>query len=100
MFRWTAADTLTQGARNWGAKGPPSQPSHFGMTTESAFTTSARSRFASVVLDGSLRPDGVLGCMSSGNNARGKSRALDGRRVSSKSTLRVRDGDEGVAIRD
>ena len=37
---------------------------------------------------------------SSGSNARGKSRALEGRRVNSKSPLRVRDGDEGVAERN
>ena len=34
---------------------------------------------------------------SSRSNARGESRALEGRRVSSKSTSRVRDGDEGAA---
>ena len=37
---------------------------------------------------------------SSGSNARGKSRALEGRRVSSKSLSRVQDGDEGVAGRN
>ena len=37
---------------------------------------------------------------SSGSNARGESRALEGRRVSSKSPSRVRDGDEGVAGRN
>ena len=37
---------------------------------------------------------------SSGSNARGKSRAWEGRRVSSKSPSRVRDGDEGVAGRN
>ena len=36
---------------------------------------------------------------SSGSNARGESRAREGRRVSSKSPSRVRDGDEGVAGR-
>ena len=34
---------------------------------------------------------------SSGSNARGESRAQEGRRVSSKSPSRVRDRDEGVA---
>ena len=33
---------------------------------------------------------------SSGSNARGELRALEGRRVSSKKPLSVRDGDEGV----
>ena len=37
---------------------------------------------------------------SSGSNARGESRAREGRRVSSKSPSRVRDGDEGVARRN
>ena len=37
---------------------------------------------------------------SSGSNARGESRAREGRRVSSKSPLRVWDGDEGVAGRN
>ena len=37
---------------------------------------------------------------SSGSNARGESRAREGRRVSSKSPSRVRDGDEGVAGRN
>ena len=36
---------------------------------------------------------------TSGSNARGESRALEGRRVSSKSPSRVQDGDEGVAGR-
>ena len=38
--------------------------------------------------------------LRSGSNARGESRALEGRRVSSKSPSRVRDGDEGVARRN
>ena len=37
---------------------------------------------------------------SSGSNARGESRALEGRRVSLKSPSRVREGDEGVAGRN
>ena len=37
---------------------------------------------------------------SSGSNARGESRAREGRRVSSKSPSRVRDGDEEVAGRN
>ena len=37
---------------------------------------------------------------SSGSNARGESKALEGRRVSSNSPSRVRDGDEGVAGRN
>ena len=37
---------------------------------------------------------------SSAINAQGESMALDGRRVSSKSPTRVRDGDEGVAGRN
>ena len=37
---------------------------------------------------------------SSGSNAWGKSRALEGRLVSSKSPSRVREGDEGVARRN
>ena len=37
---------------------------------------------------------------SSGTNAQGKSRALEGRRVSSKSPSRVRDGDKGVPGRN
>ena len=37
---------------------------------------------------------------SSGSNARGESRAREGRRVSSKSPSRVRYGDEGVAGRN
>ena len=37
---------------------------------------------------------------SSGSNARGESRAGEGRRVSSKSPSRVRDGDKGVAGRN
>ena len=37
---------------------------------------------------------------SSGSNARGELRAWEGRRVSSKSPSRVRDGDEGVAGRN
>ena len=37
---------------------------------------------------------------SSGSNARGESRAREGRCVSSKSPSRVRDGDEGVAGRN
>ena len=37
---------------------------------------------------------------SSGSDARGESRALEGRRVSSKSPSRVRDRDEGVAGRN
>ena len=37
---------------------------------------------------------------SSGSNTRGESRAQEGRRVSSKSPSRVRDGDEGVAGRN
>ena len=37
---------------------------------------------------------------SSGSNARGVARALEGRRVSSKSPSRVRDGDEGAAGRN
>ena len=37
---------------------------------------------------------------SSGSNARGELRAREGRRVSSKSPSRVRDGDEGVAGRN
>ena len=37
---------------------------------------------------------------SSGSNARGESRAQEGRRVSSKSPSRVRDGDEGVVRRN
>ena len=37
---------------------------------------------------------------SAGSNARGKSRALEGRRVSSKSPSRVQDRDEGVARRN
>ena len=41
--------------------------------------------------------DGVLVSLYSESNARGESRALGGRRVSSKSPSRVRDGDELVA---
>ena len=65
----------------------------------------AQSRFASVVVDGVLRPPRLARhtwqcpCIS-GSNAQGESRALEGRRVSSISPSRVRDGDEGVAGRN
>ena len=83
-----------------GGQGGVLLPPNFWNGDTSDFSTNTQSRFASVVLDGSLGPDGVLGCMSSaGNNARGKSRALAGCCVGSKSTFRVLDGDEGVAGR-
>ena len=51
-------------------------------------------------LDGVLGPPRLVHFCSSGGNARGESRALEGRCVSSKSPSRVRDGDEGVAGRN
>ena len=73
---------------------------------KSAFSTNAQSRFASVVVDRDLGPLGLsrphltvsLYICSSGSNARGESRALEGRRVSSKK--RVQNRDEEVAGRN
>ena len=73
----------------------------------SAFSTNVQSRFASVVIDGVLGPPRLarhtLQCScisgSSGSNARGGSRALEGCRVSAKRPSRVQDRDEGVVGR-
>ena len=80
----------------------------FGATKGSAFFTMEQSMFASVVVNGVLGPSRLaqrnltvsLYLCSSGSNAQGESRAQEGRRVSSKSLSRVRDGDEGVAGRN
>ena len=53
--------------------------------------------FLTQLLHYSVVLDGVLVSLYSESNARGESRALGGRRVSSKSPSRVRDGDELVA---
>ena len=72
----------------------------------SAFSTNALSRFASVVDDGVPGPPRLarhtvsLYLCSSGSNAQGESRALEGRHISSKSPSRVLDGDEEVAGRN
>ena len=78
----------------------------FGTKKAIAFSTNAQSRFESVVLvlcSWDLRALTLtvsLYLCSSGSNARGKLRALEGCRVSSKSPSRVRDGDKGVAWRN
>ena len=57
-----------------------------GSMYKSGFSTNAQSRFASVVFDGVSAPLTVfLFLCSSGSNAQGESRALERRRVSSKS---------------
>ena len=59
--------------------------------------------FASVVLDAVLEPQRLahlamsLFLCSSSSNLQGESRALEGRRVSTKSPSSVQGGDEGVA---
>ena len=52
-----------------GGKGSWPLPPNFWNGETSDFSTNTQSRFASVVLHGSLGPGGVIGCMSSGNNA-------------------------------
>ena len=67
-----------------------------------------QSRFAGIVFDGVLGPP-HLACHTYwcpsisedlGATQEARLRALEGRYVSSKSPLRVRDGDEGVAERN
>ena len=78
--------------------------SQSGTGVKSAFPANAQSRFASAVLDGVLGPPRLetahlmvpIYLCSSGSNAQGELRAIEGRCVSSKSPSRVQDGNEGV----
>ena len=77
----------------------------FGSLKESAFSANAQSRFASALFDGVLGAVNLvrltLRCPSiSGSNARGESRALEGRPISLKCPSRIQDGNEGVAGRN
>ena len=70
----------------------------FGTTKTSASFKNAQSRFAPPRL---VPYNWECPCISvSGSNARGESRAFEGRCVCSKSPSRVRDGDEGAAGRN
>ena len=91
-----------------GGLGGGRDPPTFSVATKtSAFSANAQLRLASDVLDGVLTSApsaphlGVsLSLCSSGSNARGELRALEGCLVSSKNPLSVRDGDKGVAGRN
>ena len=91
----------TRGRRG-GFQGGPGPP-YFQSHEQKCDSTNALSRFSSVFLDSAPSVPYLtvsLYLCSSVSNARGKSRAREGCRVSSKSPLRVRDRDEGVAGRN
>ena len=91
---------LYQGGSTKGAKGGWAINFFIIYENNCVFNKNTQSSFVTVVLDGVLEPPHLtvpLYLCSSGSNARGESRAREGRRVSSKSPSRVRDGDVGVA---
>ena len=83
-------------------------PKIFIATKRKGVSNNEQSWFMSVVLDGVLGPSRLAQMhlvaswilCSSESNARGESRALEGRRVSLKNPSRVRVGDEGVVGRN